>query len=165
MSLAFIVLRAINLYGDPSRWATQSSGVFTAISFLNTTKYPPSLLFLLMTLGPAMIVMSWFDRRRFSAANPMIVFGRVPFFFFVVHLAFVHILAVLLSLVRYGWNKTLFMPPPSMGSMRNMFPANYGYDLWVVFAVWVAAIAMLYPLCRWFADVKQRRRDWWLSYL
>jgi len=165
MSLAFVVLRGINVYGDPSRWTTQNSGLFTVLSFLNTTKYPPSLLFLLMTLGPAMVVTAWLDRKRFSPANPLIVFGRVPFFFFVVHLALCHVLAVLFSLVRYGWTKTLFIPPPSMGSMRSLFPANYGYDLWVVYAAWIAVVAMLYPLCRWFADVKQRRRDWWLSYL
>ncbi len=165
MSLGFILLRAINIYGDPSRWAHQGSGLFTVLSFLNCTKYPPSLLFLLMTLGPALIVMSWFDRRRFSPSNPLIVFGRVPFFFFVVHLAVAHAVSILLSCLRYGSTRFLLIPPPSMGSMRNVFPANYGYDLWMVYVVWFAVIAMLYPLCRWFAGVKQRRSDWWLSYL
>lgn len=165
LSLAFIPLRALNIYGDPARWATQSTKLFTALSFLNCTKYPPSMLFLLMTLGPAMIAMAWLERKQFSAHSPVMVFGRVPFFFFVVHLAVIHAVAILLGFLRYGWTNFLLIPAPSMGTMRSKFPAGYGYDLWVVYAVWIAVIVMLYPLCRWFAGVKQHRRDWWLSYL
>lgn len=165
LSLAFILLRALNVYGDPSRWSVQSSRIFTILSFLNCTKYPPSLLFLLMTLGPALAALAWLERKQLSVVNPFIVFGRVPFFFFVVHLAVIHALAILLGLLRYGNTDFLLLPPPSMGSMRNKFPANYGYDLWVVYAVWIVVILLLYPLCRWFAGLKQRRRDWWLSYL
>ncbi|HEV3315399.1 MAG TPA: hypothetical protein VG488_00470, partial [Candidatus Angelobacter sp.] len=129
------------------------------------TKYPPSLLFLLMTLGPAMVAMAWLERRQLSAANPVMVFGRVPFFFFFVHLAVIHSLAIILGLLRYGRTSFLLIPPPSMSSMRQEFPAGYGYDLWVVYAVWIGVIAILYLVCRWFVQVKQRRRDWWLSYL
>jgi hypothetical protein len=93
------------------------------------------------------------------------VFGRVPFFFFVVHLAVIHSLAIILGLLRYGRTSFLLIPPPSMSSMRQEFPAGYGYDLWVVYAVWIGVIAILYLVCRWFVQVKQRRRDWWLSYL
>jgi hypothetical protein len=95
----------------------------------------------------------------------VIVFGRVPFFFFVVHLALIHALVIVLGLFRYGRASFLLLPAPSMGGMSKMFPPGYGYDLWVVYAVWVAVIAMLYPVCRWFAQLKQRRKDWWLSYL
>jgi uncharacterized membrane protein len=165
LSMAFIVVRALNVYGDPARWAAQSSRLFTVLSFLNTTKYPPSLLFLLMTLGPGMVAMAWLDRRRFSDANPLMVFGRVPFFFFTVHLAVIHALAILLGYLRYGWTNFLLIPAPSLGSMRSKFPTDFGFDLWVVYAVWIAVIVMMYPLCRWFAGLKQRRRDWWLSYL
>jgi len=165
LSLAFVVLRALNIYGDPFRWSAQHSTLFTVLSFLNCSKYPPSLLFLLMTLGPALVAMAWLDRKQLSAANPVIVFGRVPFFFFAVHLALIHVLAILLGLIRYGKTSFLLLPAPSMGSMRNLFPPDYGYSLWVVYAVWIAVIVMLYPLCRWFAGLKQRRRDWWLSYL
>lgn len=165
LSAAFIVLRALNVYGDPVPWAAQSSRLFTLLSFLNTTKYPPSLLFLLMTLGPAMLAMIWLDRRQFFTNNPVLVFGRVPFFFFVVHFAVAHAIAIVLGFLRYGWTNFLLIPAPSMGSMRSKFPANYGYDFLVVYAVWIAVVVMMYPLCRWFAGVKQRRRDWWLSYL
>ncbi|HEX7286719.1 MAG TPA: heparan-alpha-glucosaminide N-acetyltransferase domain-containing protein [Candidatus Angelobacter sp.] len=165
LSAAFIVARALNVYGDPFRWATQSSRLFTVLSFLNTTKYPPSFLFLLMTLGPAMIAMAWLEHRRFSDVHPLMVFGRVPFFFFTVHLAVIHAIAILLGYLRYGWTNFLLIPAPSLGSMRSKFPADFGFDLWVVYVVWIAVIVMMYPLCRWFAGLKQRRRHWWLSYL
>jgi uncharacterized membrane protein len=165
LSAAFVVVRAINGYGDPSHWATQRSGLFTALSFLNCTKYPPSLDFLLMTMGPAFLVMAWLERVRFSENNPLIVFGRVPFFYYVVHLGVAHVLAIGLGWMRYGWQSFLLLPPPSMGSPAKLFPADYGYSLWVVYAVWVAVVVILYPMCRWYAGLKQRRRDWWLSYL
>jgi uncharacterized membrane protein len=165
LSVAFILLRAVNRYGDPQRWSVQHSGLFTLLSFLNCTKYPPSLLFLLMTLGPALLVMAWLENVRLTSTNPLIVFGRVPFFFYVVHLAVAHALAIVINFFRYGRASFLLLPPPSMGGPREIFPPGYGFNLWVVYAVWIAAIVMLYPVCRWFAHLKQRRRDWWLSYL
>jgi uncharacterized membrane protein len=165
LTVGFILLRAWNRYGDPFPWTAQKNSLFTLLSFLNTTKYPPSLAFLLMTLGPAIVAMGWLDRIRFSSANPLIVFGRVPFFFFLVHLALIHAIAILLGLLRYGPRSFLLMPAPSMGGSRQMFPANYGYDLWVVYAVWIAVIAILYPACRWYGRLRQRSRAWWLSYL
>jgi uncharacterized membrane protein len=165
LSLAFVVIRTWNRYGDPASWSTQHSTLFTVLSFLNCTKYPPSLQFLLMTLGPALIVMALLERVRFSETNPLIIFGRVPFFYFAVHLAVAHVFAILLGVIRYGAHGFLLLPAPSMGSPANLFPPNYGYDLWVVYAVWTAVVAMLYPVCRWYAQLKQRRHDWWLSYL
>src|SRR5689334_5273501 len=102
MTIAFLVIRVINIYGDPSRWSWQPSATFTVLSILNTTKYPPSLLFLLMTLGPALIVLAWFDRLSFARSNPLIVFGRVPLFYFVAHFFAAHVAIVVLSLIRYG---------------------------------------------------------------
>lgn len=165
MSAAFVIIRAINVYGDPARWSTQPSALFTALSFLNTTKYPPSLLFLLMTLGPAIAVMAWMDGKNFSFGNPLIVFGRTPFFFFLAHIAVIHAIYILLGFFRYGSAGFLLIPPPSMGSPRQSFPSPYGYDLWVVYAVWIAVLLILYPACRWYAQLRQRRKDWWLSYL
>jgi uncharacterized membrane protein len=165
LTLSFIVLRAWNRYGDPAPWSVQHSTLFTVLSFLNVTKYPPSLAFLLMTLGPALIVLAWLERLRFSASNPFIVFGRVPFFYFAVHLAVAHIIAIILGFVRYGPAPFLLVPAPSLGGPREMFPPSYGWSLWVVYAVWLAVVLMLYPLCRWYAQLKQRRHDWWLSYL
>jgi uncharacterized membrane protein len=165
VTTAFVLLRLFNRYGDPQPWSAQHSALFTCLSFLNCTKYPPSLLFLLMTLGPALLVMAWLERVRLASANPLIVFGRVPFFFYVGHLAVAHALAIVMNFFRYGSAKFLLLPPPSMGGPRELFPSNFGYDLWVVYVVWIAVVGALYPLCRWFAQLKQQRREWWLSYL
>ncbi|MFY9904242.1 MAG: heparan-alpha-glucosaminide N-acetyltransferase domain-containing protein [Terriglobales bacterium] len=161
----FIVLRAINIYGDPVRWSHQASASFTALSFLNTTKYPPSLDFILMTLGPAITVLAWLDHLHFSFTNPLIIFGRVPFFYYIAHLLAAHVIAVAMNFVRYGRASFLLLPPPSMGSPGRLFPPNYGYPLWTVYAVWIAVLLLLYPACLWFARVKQRHHEWWLSYL
>jgi uncharacterized membrane protein len=157
----FIILRAVNLYGDPTPWSDQKSGLFTFFSFINTYKYPPSLLFLLMTLGPAIAALALFDRDWGSFARPLIVFGRVPLFFYLLHIPFIHALAVLFAYVRYGRATWLFMLP----ELQPLpIPKDYGYNLPVVYAVWIAVILALYPVCRWYAGVK-RRRDAWLSYL
>ena len=165
LTAAFALLRAGNVYGDPLRWSAQKSALFTVLSFLNCTKYPPSLAFLLMTLGPAIAALAWLERVRFSPRNPLIVFGRVPFFYFVTHVALIHLVAVALGFIRYGAHSFLFIPAPSMGGPAQLFPPDYGYSLWAVYAVWIGVIVVLYPACRWFADLKARRTDWWLKYL
>lgn len=167
MTIAFLIVRAINVYGDPAPWSPQPSPIFTALSFLNTTKYPPSLAFLLMTLGPALLLLGGFERLAFTRVNPLIVFGRVPLFYFVVHFFAAHTAALLVAVAVYGSQAWAFMrqPVPSMGGPQNAFPPNFGYDLWVTYVVWAAIVAALYPLCAWFARVKERRREWWLAYL
>ena len=167
MTTAFIALRALNHYGDPAPWTHQKSALFTALSFLNCTKYPGSLDFLLMTLGPALLVLAWFDRLTFKLANPLVVFGRVPMFYFILHFYLIHVLAVLAAWLRYGSSaaRFVFNPLPSMGGPEKLFPPNFGYSLWTVYGVWLLVVILLYPVCRWFANVKSRRRDWWLSYL
>jgi uncharacterized membrane protein len=165
--LGFLVVRGLNVYGDPVPWTPQRSPVYTVLSFLNTTKYPPSLEFLLMTLGPALLALAWFDRPGRQPPKALVVFGRVPLFYFVIHFFAAHLAAVALALFRYGsrtWSFA-FHPVPSMGGPRELFPADFGFDLWVAYAVWGAVVIGLYPLCRWFASVKATRRDWWLSYL
>jgi uncharacterized membrane protein len=166
-TLAFVVIRALNRYGDPVPWSTQSSVIDTALSFLNTTKYPPSLAFLLMTLGPALLALAYFDLAELKPSNPLVVFGRVPLFFFVIHFYAAHATAVVLAWLRYGRASLTFAfhPVPSMGGPRELFPAGFGYDLWVVYVVWTLIGLGLYPACRWFARIKGTRRDWWLSYL
>jgi len=166
LTLAFVVLRAWNHYGDPAKWSHQPTPLFSALSFLNTTKYPPSLIFLLMTLGPALIALAFLDRRSFPSRHPLIVFGRVPFFFFLFHLALAHILAVVLAALRYGPHRYLLLPPPSLGGPREIFPADYGFSLPVVYLVWIAVVAISYPVCLWYGNLKQRHHEWrWLSYL
>ena len=167
LTVAFVIVRAVNIYGDPAPWHVQKSAIFTVISFLNCTKTPGSLDFILMTLGPALMFLSWLDRRSFQRANPVIVFGRVPLFYFVLHFYAIHLLALFMALVRYGGPAWHFMlnPLPSMGAPLKLFPPGFGYSLWVAYAAWVFLVVCLYPLCRWYARVKAARRDWWLSYL
>lgn len=163
----FVVERAINGYGDPVPWATQPSPVYTVLSFLNTTKYPPSLDFLLMTLGPALLALAWLDRPGLKPSNPLIVFGRVPLFYFVLHFYLAHLAAVLLAFARYGGSAWTFVfhRVPSMGGPATLFPPRFGEDLWVVYLVWGGIVLALYPACRWFGNLKARRREWWFGYL
>lgn len=154
---AFAGLRAYNFYGDPRLWTHQKDGLFTALSFLNCQKYPPSLLFLLMTLGPALLLLGAIDRGIPALARPLTVFGRVPLFYYVVHLALIDVLTIGFAIARYGSGVAqAFAKGP---------PPDYGYGLPVVYAVWIGVIVALYPVCRWYAGVKARRRAPLLSYL
>ena len=157
LTAAFLALRALNFYGDPSRWSVQKSAVFTALSFLNVTKYPPSLLFLLMTLGPAMLALWWFERPvRNAIGRALVVFGRVPLFFYILQWYTAHLIGI-------GLHVAAGRPVPGPPGLAP--PANSGFGLGVTYLAWIAGTLLLYPLCRWFAGVKARRRDWWLSYL
>jgi uncharacterized membrane protein len=155
---AFVILRAANGYGDPAPWSAQSSGRFTALSFLDTTKYPPSLLFLLMTLGPAMAVLPALEHRSGRAARVLLVYGRVPLFYYVLHLYLIHALALGAAYLTHRDVRAFL-------TVCFAFPTGWGFGLPVVYATWVAVVALLYLPCRWFGGVKQRRRDAWLSYL
>lgn len=158
LTAAFVALRAANVYGDPGPWAAQKSALFTVFSFVNCAKYPPSLLFLLMTLGPAILLLGWLEGRDLARARPLVVFGRVPLFYYLLHLLVIHLAACAAQYVRYG---QVF---PEYGPDADL-PAGYGFGLPVIHAVWLAVVALLYPACRWFAAVKRRRREAWLTYL
>ena len=163
--VAFVLLRWLNVYGDPRPWIAQSRPVFALMSFLNASKYPPSLLFLLMTLGPAILFLGLIDRVRLGDRHPFVVFGRVPLFYFVLHIPLIHALAIGLTWLRYGTAPFLFLPPPTLGTPRELFPPAFGWELWVTYALWAVVVLALYPVCLWFAQLRARRRDWWLSYL
>src|SRR6266516_3825744 len=184
-TILFILLRAINRYGDPSHWSRQGTTAFTILSFLNTTKYPPSLLFLLMTLGPAILALAWFERRStahgFQSGNAsmervsgqhglferirnfFVTFGRVPLFFYILQWYTAHLIAVAAGLIAgqpVGWQ---FASP--IEKFSNPPPPGVGFRLWIVYVCWALGVLLLYPLCKWFAGVKARRKVWWLSYL
>jgi uncharacterized membrane protein len=163
LSAAFIVIRAINIYGDPARWTAQKSALFTVISFLNTTKYPPSLLFLLMTLGPALILLSAVDARTPRTIRPALIIGKVPLFYYVLHFALIHLLAVATCYARYGSAHWMF-ESPDLGHYPFTPPPGWGFSLPAVYLVWAIVVATMYQLCRWYAGVKQRRNSPWLSY-
>ena len=161
--LLFIVVRALNSYGDPSEWSQQKNMVFTALSFINTSKYPPSLLFLLMTLGPAILSLALFESSSSGGRirKFFVTFGRVPLFFYLLQWYTAHIISLLLHLAFGKPVSWLFQSPLSFGPPQQ----GIGFNLGVVYLSWIVGVLLLYPLCRWFAGVKQRRRDWWLSYL
>lgn len=165
MTVAFVALRFVNVYGDPLHWTTQSRTGFTLLSFLRATKYPPSLLFLLMTLGPAIAFLGLIDKVQPKPANPLVVFGRTPQFYFIMHIAVIHVVAILLGVVRYGYQPFLLTPPPTMGGPNPLYPADYGWGLTTTYLVWVVVVIVMYPMCRVLARLKASRRDWWLSYL
>jgi len=183
----FLLLRGFNLYGDPRPWSApaqttnlqsqSSSGGQLAtpaaphrpqapawISFLNTTKYPASLLFLLMTLGPMMLALAFLEKANGPIANGMAMFGRVPFFYYVLHIPLIHVAAILVSVVRTGhispWlfqNHPVMVPPA---------PPEYVWSLGLLYVVWLIVVTILFFPCRWFAALKQRRKDIaFLSYL
>jgi hypothetical protein len=143
-------------------WSRQPTLVFTVLSFLNCTKYPPSLLYLLMTLGPAIVLLGLFDRPLGDCAKPIITFGRVPLFFYLLHIPLIHGGVVLCDYIRFGWSPMATDGPWAV--KPDQVPANYGISLPMVYLVWIGVLLILYPPCRWFAGVKRRRRDAWLSY-
>src|SRR5690606_24790479 len=164
----FIALRLINAWGDPVPWSAQSAPIMTALSFVNTSKYPASPAFLLMTLGPALLLLAAFDRKTGDGVRATIItFGRVPFFYFMLHFFLAHIIASLLALAQYGGAALDFMfhPYPSLGGPAGLFPGGFGYPLWTTYLVWLVVLVVCYPLCRWYAGVKRRRSHWWLAYL
>jgi uncharacterized membrane protein len=162
LTAAFVVLRATNLYGDPSEWSARKDGVFTVLSFLNATKYPPSLLFVLMTLGPAILALAWFERaERGPVARALVTYGRVPLFFYVLQWIVAHLVAIVFSLIAGKSVAHLFEFP---GAIQPP-PTGVGFGLGMTYLAWILGIALTYPLCRWFAGVKRRRTEWWMSYL
>jgi uncharacterized membrane protein len=169
LTAAFVLIRATNVYGDPEPWSPQArGGLFTFLSFLNVQKYPPSLLFLLMTLGPALMVLAFFDRAGEPGRwlRPVLVFGRVPLFYYLLHIPLIHLLALGYSYAKFGGPTGLFTIEPFIASFTGskLYPPEYGIGLPGVYLVWLLVVALLYLPCRWFAELKQRRRDAWLSY-
>jgi uncharacterized membrane protein len=160
----FVVLRLFNVYGDPAPWSTQHSLLWSVLSFLNTSTYPPSLLFLLMTLGPAFLLLGAFDTSVPRLLRPALIIGTVPLFFFAVHFFVIHLLAVAASYLRYGTVSEMFQSP-DLAHFPFSAPPRWGVGLPAIYALWAAVVIALFPLCRWYAGVKRRHHNWWLSYL
>lgn len=166
-TLTFLLLRAANVYGNPVPWSRQGTPLFTILSFLNCEKYPPSLLFLLMTLGPALVVFAFVDRPPGTWGRFLSVYGRVPMFFYLIHLVAIHMLAVLIAQVRAesladpGLRWAMFESPDFVSPP----PPGYGFGLMGVLLVWIVIVVALYPACVWYGALKARRRERWMSYI
>ena len=157
--IAFILIRALNVYGDPHPWEFDpSSTAASVMSFLGTTKYPPSLLYILMTLGPAAIVCAFAERLRGPIRDALVTLGRAPLAFYIAHLYLIHALAIVLGIAQ-GFAAEQFL------THYRFFPKGFGVGLLGVYLIWIAVVVVLYPFCRWVAAVKARRQDWWLSYV
>lgn len=158
MVLLFVVLRLVNLYGDPSPWSTQRNMAHTTLSFLNTTKQPPSLLFFAMTLGPVLILLAQAERISGRFADICLVYGKVPYIYFIGHLFFLRLLN--LSLI----------PLQGLSYHPVNFPlvwqaVGFGFPLWAVYLFWLLVLATLYLPCKWYGTYKRTHQHWWLSYL
>ena len=163
--LLFLFFRSANLYGDANRWSVQGTVVFSFLSFLNVTKYPPSLLYTLMTLGPALIFLAVAERPLNRWTEKISVFGRVPMFYYIAHLFIIHWLAVAGAALSGFHASDMLLLPGRVNSVARL--KGYGFSLPVVYLVWAGLILLLYPLCKRFDRYKRAnvRRQWWLSYL
>lgn len=162
-TFGFVILRALNIYGDPNLWSAQESALFTLLSFLNTSKYPPSLLYLLMTLGPAFLLLRYLEFKPIPLQRPMIIIGRVPLFYYIVHLYLIHALAMLAAvLTGFPW-QAMILPV-----WVNFAPdlVGYGFSLSATWLIWLAIVVMLYPLCVYWDKFKTRNKNkWWVGYV
>ncbi|MGE0379098.1 MAG: DUF1624 domain-containing protein [Planctomycetaceae bacterium] len=165
LTLTFVALRWTNVYGDPGPWASQSAFLRTVLSFLNVHKYPPSLLFLLMTLGPALVILALADRPAGPLGRFLITFGRVPLFFYVVHLYVIHTLALGVVYAQTGTTPDWLFSFPPGHALPDPAGKPCGLSLPALYGLWFAVVVALYWPCCWFAGVKRRRHDAWLSYL
>lgn len=161
-SVLFIIMRYINVYGDLHQWQTQSNPLFSFFDFIKTEKYPPSLLFLLMTIGPALIALPFMENISEKYLSKKItVFGKVPFFFYVMHVALIHCIALLLFFASgHSWSDLDFTH-----FREGALPFGSGHPLWMVYLVWLAAIFILYFPCKWYGIYKAKHKSWWLSYV
>ena len=157
--ILFIIIRAINIYGDPQPWSSQNSKLFAFLSFMRVTKYPPSLLYSLITLGPAIIFLAFAEKPLNRVTEFINVYGRVPMFYYLIHIYLIHLLAMLAAqLTGFGWK----------AMVADIFPEvkGYGFPLFGVYLVWIGVVLALYPLCKWYDRYKTAHKEkWWLSYL
>jgi uncharacterized membrane protein len=165
LTVGFIVLRALNVYGDPRPWSVQASPLYTVFSFLNCDKYPPSLLFVLMTLGPLLIALALLDRPLGRLGRPFAPLGRVPLFYYLLHIPLIHLLAVGLSTMRYGKADFLFRNPPNLHGPPFPLPPGYGYSLPIVYLAWACVVIALLAPCWVFGNYKRASKSVWLTYL
>ena len=160
--VCFVILRFINIYGDPSLWASQKSAVFTFLSFINVTKYPPSLLFCLITLGILFLLLALAENAKSRFARMVPVYGKVPLFYFVIHFYIIHVAMIILMMLQgFHWQQLDF----SSGSFGRPKGAESGISLWAIYVTWIAVVLLLYKPCLWFGKYKATHEQWWLKYI
>ena len=165
LTVSFLLLRLSNVYGYPFPWSVQRSNTFTLLSLLNLTKYPPSLLFLPMALGPALLLLRAMDGRIPPAIlRPAFIIGKVPMFYYLAHVLLLHLIALFVSFARYGTIRYMFeSTTPDRFPVTQ--PPGWAMPLLAVYLIWIVVVVLLYPCCRWYAAVKARSSNPFLSYL
>ncbi|MBB4804166.1 putative membrane protein [Flavobacterium nitrogenifigens] len=158
----FVILRFVNIYGDPALWTTQKDVVFTFLSFMNVTKYPPSLLFCLVTLGIMFLLLAFAERFSNGIQKVALVYGKVPLFYFVVHFYVIHILT-LIMLFAQGFNFSQF--EFATGTFGRPKGFESGFPLWTIYLIWIFVVTLLYKPCLWFGKYKAENKNWWLKYI
>jgi uncharacterized membrane protein len=157
----FIVLRWTNIYGDPAPWSVQRNWGHTLISFLNVSKNPPSLMYLCMTIGPALVALALTEKIHNKLTAFLTVYGNVPFFYYFLHLCLIRVVNIILFFAL-GFHTNQIADPKSISLFR---PNNFGFNLGVVYLIWLFIILALYFPCRWYSKYKRTHYQWWLSYL
>src|SRR5690606_18426134 len=159
----FIAIRFTNFYGDAVPWSVQKNTVFTIMSFLNLTKYPPSLLYILMTMGPLLLMLAFMEKPLNRFTNFISVFGRVPLFYYILHLYLIHLLGMLAAaFTGFDWSDMILTTWVSLDPGL----VGYGFNLGIVYLVWIFVVLSLYPACKWYDKYKMTHKEkWWLSYL
>lgn len=160
--LLFVVLRAFNIYGDAYQWELQNTLGMSVASFFNITKYPSSLHYLLITLGPALVFLAMAENWKGKLADKVVVIGRVPMFFYIVHLYVIH-LAALVAVLLTGFSASTMVIELWVSMQEEL--QGFGFHLIWVWVIWIAIVTALYPFCNWYNTYKNSHRDkWWLSY-
>jgi uncharacterized membrane protein len=158
----FVALRFVNIYGDPVKWSSQNTSVFTFLSFMNVTKYPPSLQFCLVTLGIMFFILAISERSRNKLSQIVSVYGKVPLFYFLVHFFLIHLLLLaILYLQGFSWTQMNF----ASGNFGRPKDIPSGVPLWEVYLIWIGVVILLYKPCLWFGKYKSRHTQWWLKYI
>ncbi|MEP6684925.1 MAG: heparan-alpha-glucosaminide N-acetyltransferase domain-containing protein [Parafilimonas sp.] len=160
--LLFVIIRFVNVYGDSVPWSLQKQKIFTFLSFMNITKYPPSLVFCLITLGIMFLIFALAEGAKGKFINVVSVYGRVPLFYFLVHFFFIHfILLAILFLQGFHWHQLDFLS----GTFGRPKGVESGLPLWAVYLIWIAVVLILYKPCVWFGKYKSTHKQWWLKYI
>lgn len=158
----FIIIRFVNIYGDSALWTIQKDAVFTFLSFMNVTKYPPSLLFCLVTLGIMFLLLAFAERFSSGIQKVTLVYGKVPLFYFVVHFYVIHLLT-LLMLFAQGFSFSQF--EFASGTFGRPKGIESGLSLWLIYLIWIFVVVLLYKPCQWFGKYKSEHKYWWLQYI
>lgn len=162
--ILFVVIRATNIYGDPSPWSMQPSIVFTFLSFIDISKYPPSLLYLLITIGLAILFLAFAEQSSTKFSKALVTIGRVPMFYYLLHIFLIHGLALIAAMAT-GFGFSSMVSFETWINMESKLQ-GYGFNLWITYGVWILVVLILYPLCKWYEGYKSNHREkWWLSYL